>query len=48
MLYDGSNPNSPFWLFLSYGRSGRQLTIQQECRIGRSTDGSYGGAGAWE
>lgn len=35
MLYDASNPDSLFWSFMSYGRRGRVLTVQQESKLGR-------------
>lgn len=37
MLYDSNNPESLFWDFLSYGRGGRVLTVQQQTSMARKT-----------
>lgn len=43
MLYNANDPSSLFWSFLSYGRRGRILSVQQEVILSRK--GKGGGCG---
>lgn len=42
MLYDANDPESLFWSFLSYGRRGRILSVQQELALAKRGRGSGG------